>query len=197
MKREMKKTECVNCDEVMETFASFRFIAVVNLFINQWTPEYVHKHDGTDEQGLFYVLWVLGPVFYGHVVKNKISCLNLTYLLQDRASYVVNPVVWGLPEGCQLFVVYKTSWKAAALLATCMSVHMQCWCHLLDCNSVLEIVASDIQRLLEYGKFQDLDPFCVTVFQTKIVDISLNIARTDLYQPPKWPQFCLDYDSRI
>ena len=51
--------------------------------------------------------------------------------------------------------------------------------------------------LIQPGKFRDLDPKSVTLFQTKIVDISLNIARTDLYQPPKWSQFCLDYDYGI
>ena len=34
-------------------------------------------------------------------------------------------------------------------------------------------------------------------FQIWTADISLNIARTDLYQPPKWSQFCLDYDPGI
>ena len=39
--------------------------------------------------------------------------------------------------------------------------------------------------LQQNGTFQDLGPFCVSLFQTKTVDIPPNIARTDLYQPPK------------
>ena len=60
------------------------------------------------------------------------------------------------------------------------------------CESVKEIgrvsaITPEIfEELYAYtGKFQDLDPFCVSLFQTKTVDISLNIACTDLYQPPK------------
>ena len=50
---------------------------------------------------------------------------------------------------------------------------------------------------IKQGTYQDLDPKSVSNFQILTADISLNIARTDLYQPPKLPQFCQDYNFSI